>query len=61
MAYGMTLKEWQRGKVPGGAMNQLVHDEVRQFIDGLDLPVELILAGFLPDGTSYSSREAANE
>jgi hypothetical protein len=51
MSYdGMTIGQWQRGKVPGGQMNQLIHDEVTKFIDGLEFYVGLIVAGFLPDG-----------
>jgi hypothetical protein len=50
MSYGLTLREWQRGKVPGGHMNQFIHDAVRSFLDGLSFEVALIVAGFLPDG-----------
>jgi hypothetical protein len=50
MAYGLTLKEWHRGKVKGGKMHKQIHDEVRAFIHGVKFPVELILAGFLPNG-----------
>lgn len=50
MSYGMTLMEWQRGKVPGGKMNKLIHDEVARFIDGLQFRVELLVAGFLTNG-----------
>jgi len=49
-SYGMTLREWQRGKVPGGEMSKLIHDEVRSFLDNLSFQVALIVAGFLPDG-----------
>lgn len=49
MSYGMTLREWQRGKVPGGAIDQLIHDEIRKFIDAAEFQVALIVAGFLPD------------
>lgn len=50
MTYCMTLREWQRGKVRGGKMHKQIHDEVRAFIEGLSFPVEMIVAGFLPDG-----------
>jgi len=49
MSYGLTLREWQRGKVPGGEMNKLVHDEVRKFLDNLSFEVALVIAGYLPD------------
>ncbi len=50
MQYGMTLREWQRGKVPGGKIDRFIHDAVRSLIDDLGFVVELIVVGFLPDG-----------
>jgi hypothetical protein len=50
MQYCMTLREWQRGKVPGGKMDKLMHDYVAAVIDGIKFDVALIVAGFLPDG-----------
>jgi len=50
MAYGLTLREWQRGKVPGGEMNKFIHDSVRALLDGLSFEVGLIVLGFLSDG-----------
>ncbi len=50
MSYGMTLEEWQRGKVPSGKMHKLIHDEVYRFINALEFEVQLLVAGFLADG-----------
>ena len=29
MAYGITLKQWQTGKVPSGKIDQFIHDSIR--------------------------------
>jgi hypothetical protein len=50
MAYGITLKQWQTGKVPSGKIDQFIHDSIRALIDGQPFDVELLLAGYSTRG-----------
>jgi hypothetical protein len=50
MSYGITLKQWQTGKVPGGKIDQFIHDSVTKLIDAQPFNVELLLAGYSSRG-----------
>jgi hypothetical protein len=50
MNYGMTLRQWQTGKVPGGKIDKFIHDSVRNLINAQPFNVELLVAGYTSQG-----------
>jgi hypothetical protein len=64
MAYCVKITDWHTGKIRGKKVNKVVHDELTRFVNSCDLPMEIIVAGFLPDGNIVfykASRRSAIE
>lgn len=46
-SYGVSLRQWQRGKVPGGKLDDLLIKALRNHMENEPFPLEAIVAGFV--------------